>query len=225
MLHPQKDETGKIQQVSGCDAFMHFLSIGWKVLFSIVPPAHMMGGWACFFVALIMICLLMLVVVEVANLLSCVLGLHPALNAACFVAIGASIPDLMASRHAAEKERYADAAIGNITGSNSVNVFLGMGISWMIGSIYYYNNDITNGPEGGVYAPGEWHVARDPMITAIITYLILSVITFVILILRRIVVKGELGGSNCGRFTSALLLFVLWFVYVVIVGLKAYEMI
>ena len=31
----------------------------------------------------------------------------------------------------------ADSAIGNVTGSNSVNVFLGLGLPWMIASIYY----------------------------------------------------------------------------------------
>ena len=30
-----------------------------------------------------------------------------------------------------------DAAIGNIMGSNSANVFLGLGIPWVIASIYY----------------------------------------------------------------------------------------
>ena len=30
-----------------------------------------------------------------------------------------------------------DAAIGNIMGSNSANIFLGLGIPWVIASIYY----------------------------------------------------------------------------------------
>ena len=30
-----------------------------------------------------------------------------------------------------------DAAIGNIMGSNSANVFLGLGIPWVIASLYY----------------------------------------------------------------------------------------
>lgn len=34
-------------------------------------------------------------------------------------------------------EKYADNAIGNITGSNSVNVFLGLGLPWLIASIYH----------------------------------------------------------------------------------------
>ena len=38
---------------------------------------------------------------------------------------------LARSRHpAARQDRYADASIGNVTGSNSVNVFLGIGLPW-----------------------------------------------------------------------------------------------
>lgn len=34
----------------------------------------------------------------------------------------------------------ADASIGNITGSNSVNVFLGLGLPWTIAATYYLVN-------------------------------------------------------------------------------------
>lgn len=39
---------------------------------------------------------------------------------------------------AAIHDDTADAAIGNITGSNSTNVFLGLGLPWIIASGYYY---------------------------------------------------------------------------------------
>lgn len=53
------------------------------------------------------------------------------------MALGTSLPDLFASRAAAMNEKYADNAIGNVTGSNSVNVFLGLGLPWLIASIYH----------------------------------------------------------------------------------------
>lgn len=64
---------------------------------------------------------------------------HPS-AAITFVALGTSLPDTFASRAAAMQEKYADNAIGNITGSNSVNVFLGLGVPWLIASIYHYVN-------------------------------------------------------------------------------------
>ena len=50
---------------------------------------------------------------------------------------GTSLPDTLASRIAAVEDADADAAIGNITGSNCVNVFLGLGLPWVICSVYY----------------------------------------------------------------------------------------
>lgn len=38
-------------------------------------------------------------------------------------------PDTFASKVAAIQDQYADASIGNVTGSNAVNVFLGIGVS------------------------------------------------------------------------------------------------
>ena len=38
---------------------------------------------------------------------------------------------------AACQDKYADASVGNVTGSNAVNVFLGIGIAWSIAAIYH----------------------------------------------------------------------------------------
>ena len=51
-------------------------------------------------------------------------------TAITFVALGTSLPDTFASKAAAVNEPTADNSIGNITGSNSVNVFLGLGLPW-----------------------------------------------------------------------------------------------
>jgi len=51
--------------------------------------------------------------------------------------MGTSLPDTFASRIAAQKEKTADNAIGNVTGSNSVNVFLGLGLPWALASCYW----------------------------------------------------------------------------------------
>ena len=34
-------------------------------------------------------------------------------------------------------EKTADNSIGNVTGSNSVNVFLGLGLPWVMAAIYH----------------------------------------------------------------------------------------
>ena len=47
------------------------------------------------------------------------------------------MPDTFASRQAALHETFADSSVGNINGSNAVNVFLGLGFPWLIASIYW----------------------------------------------------------------------------------------
>lgn len=54
-----------------------------------------------------------------------------------FVAMGTSLPDTFASFISAQNEKTADNAIGNVTGSNSVNVFLGLGLPWVVAAIYW----------------------------------------------------------------------------------------
>ena len=136
MLHPTKNEDGEIQDIEAFDGFLHLCTIGWKLFFSFIPPAHYAGGWACFVISLVFIGIITAVVGEFANLFGCVLGIKPSITAITFVALGTSLPDTFASMAAAQAEKYADSAVGNVTGSNSVNVFLGLGLPWVIAAIY-----------------------------------------------------------------------------------------
>ena len=62
------------------------------------------------------------------------------MTAITLVAVGTSLPDLLASKQAVTDSTNADAAVGNVTGSNSVNVFLGLGLPWLLASVYYALN-------------------------------------------------------------------------------------
>lgn len=102
MLHPVADEEGNIEEVSNGDAIFHFCSVFWKLVFSIVPPAHYGGGYPSFIGSLIMIGFSTYFAGEFARLMGCVFGMKPGLTAITFVAIGTSIPDTFASRIAAQ---------------------------------------------------------------------------------------------------------------------------
>merc|ERR1719412_875834 len=84
-----------------------------------------------------MIGLLTAIVGDLAGIFGCLVGLKDSVTAITFVALGPSLPDTFASKAAATAERTADNAIGNVTGSNSVNVFLGLGLPWLIASIFW----------------------------------------------------------------------------------------
>ena len=90
------------------------------------------GGAPAFGIALTLIGIITAIVGTVAGLLGCVIGLDPSITAITIVAVGTSLPDTFASITAARNSEYADSAIGNVTGSNSVNVFLGLGLPWVI---------------------------------------------------------------------------------------------
>merc|ERR1719240_1881916 len=102
------------------DYVMHFLTFGWKVAFATCPPTSYYGGWLTFFVALGMIGLLTAFIADIAGIFGCLLGLEDGITAITFVALGTSLPDTSA---------------GNVTGSNSVNVYLGLGLPWLIATL------------------------------------------------------------------------------------------
>eukprot|EP00427_Karlodinium_veneficum_P012109 CAMPEP_0169066094 /NCGR_PEP_ID=MMETSP1015-20121227/2768_1 /TAXON_ID=342587 /ORGANISM="Karlodinium micrum, Strain CCMP2283" /LENGTH=820 /DNA_ID=CAMNT_0009124741 /DNA_START=135 /DNA_END=2594 /DNA_ORIENTATION=- len=124
------------------DYVLHGIELPWKLLFALVPPTDYCGGWITFAFSLLFIGLVTALVGDCANLLGDCIGLNPEITAITFVALGTSLPDTFASRTAASMDPYADASIGNITGSNSVNVFLGLGLSWTMAAIYWQSKDI-----------------------------------------------------------------------------------
>jgi solute carrier family 8 (sodium/calcium exchanger) len=185
------------------EAVIHFFSIGWAVLFALCPPPHWGGGVPCFIAAISFIGALTAVVGEIAGVMGCVMGLKPGVTAITFVAIGTSLPDTFASMKAATEADNADAAVGNVTGSNSVNVFLGLGLPWVIAVIYSSKNN------------EEYKVPAKGLDLSVILFLSCSMVGIFMLIVRRCVVKGELGGSPTGRLVSAILFISLWFIYII----------
>jgi len=113
------------------------MAIFWRLLFATIPPPNYWGGAGCFGFSLAYIGMVTLVIGEIATVLGCVLNIKESVTAITFVALGTSLPDTFASMTAARTSEYADAAIGNVTGSNSVNVFLGLGLPWAIATTYH----------------------------------------------------------------------------------------
>jgi len=113
------------------------------------------------------------IVGEFAELFGCVIGLKASVTAISFVALGTSLPDTFASRQAAKESPNADSAIGNITGSNSVNVFLGLGLPWLIATIYYR----TKGQD--------YEVPAGDLAFSVVLFLFTSVLAIFTLLFRR----------------------------------------
>merc|ERR1719387_536380 len=206
------------------DWILHIISMPWKLLFAFIPPPDYMGGWVCFVVALIFIGGVTAIIGDMAALLGCTMDVPDAITAITFVALGTSLPDTFASKTAAEQDEYADASIGNVTGSNSVNVFLGLGMPWTIGAIYWASIDCaklsewsdkynsTDIPEK--YPEGGFAVIAGDLGFSVIVFSICACTTIGTLLVRRKMVGGELGGPNPCRMGSSIFLVLLWFIYV-----------
>jgi solute carrier family 8 (sodium/calcium exchanger) len=209
---------GDLENATTGDYVMHFLTFGFKLIFALIPPPGMMGGWLCFTVSLFMIGLLVIIVGDLANIFGCLVGLNPEVTAITFVALGTSLPDTFASKTAAISEKYADNAVGNVTGSNSVNVFMGLGIPWLIASIYWSFKD----PEKGFV------VEAGSLGFSVTLYTICALIAIMFLMARRFIGafgNAELGGNVVLKWVSGGFFLFLWVLYIVLSSLYSYKII
>jgi len=217
----QFDEAMNIQgedgQMAGTmDYVMHFLTFGWKVMFATVPPTSYCGGWVTFAVALIYIGIVTAFVADIASIFGCLLGLPDAITAITFVALGTSLPDTFASKTAAVGDKTADASVGNVTGSNSVNVFLGLGLPWLLATIINTAGGFKSLNTGG--NEGSFPMIAGSLGFSVIIFSACAVVCILTLYLRRFMFGYELGGkakSATGAFFIGL-----WLVYVMISSME-----
>ncbi|XP_074142766.1 sodium/calcium exchanger 1 isoform X7 [Sminthopsis crassicaudata] len=205
------DECGEEKLPSCFDYVMHFLTVFWKVLFAFVPPTEYWNGWACFIVSILMIGLLTAFIGDLASHFGCTIGLKDSVTAVVFVALGTSVPDTFASKVAATQDQYADASIGNVTGSNAVNVFLGIGVAWSIAAIYH----AAHGKEFEV-SPGT--LAFSVTLFTIFAFINVGVLLY----RRRPEIGGELGGPRTAKLLTTSLFVLLWLLYIFFSSLEAY---
>ncbi|KAK0046895.1 sodium/calcium exchanger 1 [Biomphalaria pfeifferi] len=193
------------------DYIMHFLTLFWKLIFACVPPTDYCGGWACFYVSVIGIGFLTAIIGDVASSFGCTIGLKDSITAISFVALGTSVPDTFASKVAAVNDRYADSSIGNVTGSNAVNVFLGIGIAWTIAAIYHASHG------------NKFYVNPGDLAMSVTVFCVMALLAIAIMMLRRLpVVGGELGGPTKLKYATAVVMIIFWLNYLVISSLVTY---
>ncbi|XP_035999362.1 sodium/calcium exchanger 2a isoform X2 [Fundulus heteroclitus] len=206
------EEEGQEQRMPNCcDYFMHMVCIFWKLLFAFVPPTEYWNGWACFIVSISVIGILTAIIGDLASHFGCTVGLKDSVTAVVFVALGTSLPDTFASKVAATQDQYADACVGNVTGSNAVNVFLGIGLAWSVAAVYWE-------VKGKVFRVDPGSLAFSVTLFTIFAFFSMGVL----MLRRRPSIGGELGGPRIPKVLTSLLFFGLWFLYVLFSSLEAY---
>ncbi|XP_036288723.1 sodium/calcium exchanger 3 isoform X4 [Pipistrellus kuhlii] len=207
----EEDESGEEKLPSCFDYVMHFLTVFWKVLFACVPPTEYCSGWACFFVSILIIGVLTAIIGDLASHFGCTIGLKDSVTAVVFVAFGTSVPDTFASKAAAMHDMYADASIGNVTGSNAVNVFLGLGLAWSVAAIYW-------AMQGEEFRVSAGTLAFFVTLFTIFAFVCISVLLY----RRRPHLGGELGGPRGCKLATTGLFVTLWLLYILFASLEAY---
>mmetsp|Transcript_12393 Transcript_12393/g.27473 ORF Transcript_12393/g.27473 Transcript_12393/m.27473 type:complete len:1020 (-) Transcript_12393:37-3096(-) len=205
------------------DLAFHALAFPWKLMLITIPPTTFCNGWACFYLSLLEIGVVTAFLADLAELFGCVLGIPDAVTAVTFVALGTSVPDLFASLSAAHEDPNADASIINVTGSNSVNVFLGLGLPWTIATIYWAVTprslewEITY-PEiaGQIMGRNAFVVESRNLGFCVLVFVVCCISGIALLILRRQLLGFELGGPFIPKVTSFTAFVCLWIGYIVL---------
>lgn len=101
-------------------------------------------------------------------------------------------------------------------------MFLGLGLPWVIAAIYETSaKDENLPPQEG--KNGKYYVPAGPLGFSVVVFVVCAIICIVFLLIRRCTLGGELGGSSMGRTLSAIFLISLWFLYIILCILQAYE--
>ena len=119
--------------------------------------------------------------------------------------------DMFASKVAAIGDPYADSSIGNVTGSNAVNVFLGIGLAWTLAAIKH-----------AIYGT-KFEVNPGSLGFSVCVFCACALVAIVALVVRRKKsVGGELGGPRKFKIPTSILLVFLWVFYVIMSSLETY---
>jgi len=197
-----KDAAHAPEEVTFVGYFVHMLALPWKMVLAFIPPTSLGGGWVTFWCSLAVTGAITFVIGEMAETFACMVGIPKALAAISFVALGTSMPDTFASRMATRMSPDADAAICNVTGSNSVNVFLGLGLPWCVASYYAAaTHDSYKTPPGN-------------LAKALTAFIPGAVICMCTLMLRRRLLGGELGGPAITKWTTFVFFCALWIFFI-----------
>uniref|UniRef100_A0A0D3F868 Sodium/calcium exchanger membrane region domain-containing protein n=1 Tax=Oryza barthii TaxID=65489 RepID=A0A0D3F868_9ORYZ len=175
----------------------------WKMLFAFIPPYEIAHGWIAFICSLIFISGIAYGVTKITDQISCV-------TAFTALAAGTSWPDLVASKIAAERQITADSAIANITCSNSVNIYVGIGVPWLVDTMYNYF----------VYKKPLYIDNAAGLSFSLLVFFATSFGCITVLVLRRVILGAELGGPRMWAWATSVYFMILWVVFVVLSSLR-----
>ncbi|KAK2108002.1 Sodium/calcium exchanger 2 [Saguinus oedipus] len=160
---------------------------------------------------ILVIGLLTALIGDLASHFGCTVGLKDSVNPVVFVALDTSIPDTFASKVAALQDQCADASIGNVTGSNTVNMFLGLGVARSVAAVYW-------AVQGRPFEVRTGTLAFSVTLFTVFAFVGITVLLY----LRRPHISGELGDPRGPKLATTALFLGLWLLYILFASLEVY---
>ena len=113
---------------------------------------------------------------------------------------------------AAINDETADASVGNVQGSNAVNVFLGIGVAWSVAAIYHASKGSQFVVEGGSLG------------FSVLLFCILALVALSAMMWRRFnrKIQAELGGPQPYKRITSTFFVLLWVTYLIMSALETY---
>ena len=73
---PTIDEDDSVIEITYAETVWHYISMPWRLLFSVVPPRRFYGGWPAFVASLIMIGVITFFITEVVEAGGCLMDMR-----------------------------------------------------------------------------------------------------------------------------------------------------
>lgn len=81
---------GDLENATCIDYVLHLLAFNWKVVFSLIPPPSLLGGWLCFIVSLAAVGLVTAIIGDIASIFGCIVGLKDSITGESLIQVNES---------------------------------------------------------------------------------------------------------------------------------------
>ena len=99
-----------------------------------------------------------------------------------------------------------------VIGSNCINVFVGIGVPWLLQTFYNL-----------IWLREEFRVPAAGLSFSLLLFFVTFILCHVVVVARRFIFGGELGGPRKWAWASSIYFLSLWLIFVVLSCLRAYR--
>jgi len=198
---------GEGEVPTGKDYVVHYLTLFWRMVFVVIPPANLGKGYPCLLASLGAIGFLVALICDTASHLGCFIFLADSVSGITLIAFGLSLGNAPTMIRAAKRSEAADNFLLQIVGSMAVDIFLGLGMSWSMAATFW----AIDGQE--------FLVNPNYLGLQVLILFPVVLVALVVLLIRR---NAALGGPMACKIVLTCLFIFLWIPFALFSSLNAY---